>query len=124
VPHAVFGERAKSTGARRDLLPGKPMISALAPVLKCRLKPTTAADVSAATLSLSTFTAEHCEQVAMRMVRDDLFNMGCKTCDCVKQGSDFVIQSPPGDYRPKSYGRSKEDSNGFCLMADFVAEVC
>ena len=33
------------------------MISAFASVLKCKLKPTTAADVSAVTLSLSTFTA-------------------------------------------------------------------
>ena len=34
-----------------------PMISALASVLKCKLKPTTAADVSAFTSSLSAFTA-------------------------------------------------------------------
>jgi len=34
-----------------------PMISALASVLKCKLKPTTAADVSAFTSSLSVFTA-------------------------------------------------------------------
>ena len=35
----------------------KPMISAFASVAKCRLKPTTAAEVSAATGSLSVFTA-------------------------------------------------------------------
>jgi len=34
-----------------------PMIAALANVLKCKLKPTTAADVSAFTSSLSAFTA-------------------------------------------------------------------
>jgi hypothetical protein len=35
-----------------------PMISAFASVLKCKLKPTTAADVSALTSSLSVFTAK------------------------------------------------------------------
>jgi hypothetical protein len=35
-----------------------PIISALASVLKCKLKPTTAADVSAFTSSLSVFTAK------------------------------------------------------------------
>jgi len=35
----------------------KPMISARASVLKCRLKPTTAAEVSAFTSSFSAFTA-------------------------------------------------------------------
>jgi hypothetical protein len=40
-----------------DLL-NNPMISALASVLKCKLKPTTAADVLAVTSSLSVFTAK------------------------------------------------------------------
>jgi hypothetical protein len=50
--------RAATTGpAISAHLLYKPMIPALAKVLKCRLKPTTAPDVSEVTLSLSTFTA-------------------------------------------------------------------
>jgi hypothetical protein len=49
-----------STSGRRNRhshLLNSPMIFASASVLKCKLKPTTAADVSTFALSLSTFTA-------------------------------------------------------------------
>ena len=46
---------SRSSGSDHRL--NNPMISALARVLKCRLKPTTAADVSAFTSSLSALTA-------------------------------------------------------------------
>ena len=45
-------------GCQSIYLLNNPMISALASVLKCKLKPTTAADVSAFTSSLSVFTAK------------------------------------------------------------------
>jgi hypothetical protein len=43
---------------RRPHLLNNPMISAFAKVLKCKLKPTTAADVSGITSSRSVFTAK------------------------------------------------------------------
>ena len=43
---------------RRPHLLNNPMISAFAKVLKCKLKPTTAADVSGFTSSRSVFTAK------------------------------------------------------------------
>jgi hypothetical protein len=49
----------------RPHLLNNPMISALASVLKCKLKPTTAADVSAFTSSLSVFTANTVNRVRM-----------------------------------------------------------
>jgi hypothetical protein len=59
------GECAGMNGAgwRAKLAPlvyrlNSPMMSALASVLKCRLKPTTAAEVSALTSSFSAFTAK------------------------------------------------------------------
>ena len=53
---AIQTEPACRSSLSAHLL-NNPMISALARVLKCRLKPTTAADVSAFTSSLSAFTA-------------------------------------------------------------------
>ena len=52
--------RCTASGTRTKRTPHRlnnPMISAFASVLKCKLKPTTAADVSAFTSSLSAFTA-------------------------------------------------------------------
>jgi hypothetical protein len=49
------GQSLQNAGAHHLL--NNPIISALASVLKCKLKPTTAADVSAFTSSLSAFTA-------------------------------------------------------------------
>ena len=54
---AITG-KIEVVASQRIYLLNNPIISALASVLKCKLKPTTAADVSAFTSSLSVFTAK------------------------------------------------------------------
>jgi hypothetical protein len=58
IAHRLIGLTATAPGNNpRTHRLNRPMISALASVLKCRLKPTTAAEVSAFTSILSAFTA-------------------------------------------------------------------
>jgi hypothetical protein len=53
----LWGGRLRGGGNRNSHLLNSPMIFASASLLKCKLKPTTAADVSTFTSSLSAFTA-------------------------------------------------------------------